>query len=423
MRNVEAISGRMRSRCLICLALLMLPIPLAQAASPWEQPAAQLAAHVAEILGSGQAQLVVNNRSTIAAAEITPIRHLLEQDLRTHGVIVSGAESANMIRVTLSENARERLWIAEVVEGNQTQVAMVHLDRESLPASPPETGIVLEKKRIWSTTDRIDSTAATPDSPVLAALEMHDALVVLEQEQILILTKTPAGWHEDKRWSLDQSQSRSRDPRGLLQAAANGFTAVMPGRQCEGSFVPSQDANASRGDWTVHCHESDDPWPVEATPSELHAFYNAARNYFTGVITPNQGADPSPFYNIAALPRPVSLHPALLINGIDGKLQLLEGNSLKPVTGARDWGSDFAAIHTSCGAGTQVLASASGEAENDSLRAYELPSQEAIAISSPLEMGGPVTALWTSPDGASAWAIVRKNAKEYEVDRVTALCP
>ncbi len=52
----------------------------------------------------------------------------MEQDLKAHGVIASGAESANAIRVTLSENARERLWVAEVVEGSETHVAMVHVD-------------------------------------------------------------------------------------------------------------------------------------------------------------------------------------------------------------------------------------------------------------------------------------------------------
>jgi hypothetical protein len=57
------------------------------------------------------------------------------------------------------------------------------------------------------------------------------------------------------------------------------------------------------------------------------------------------------------------------------------------------------------------------------LRAYELPAQEAVAVSAPLEMGGTIVGLATAPDGASAWAVVRRSAKDYEVDRVTALCP
>ncbi len=47
------------------------------------------------------------------------IRRLLVQDLKAHGVVMAGAESANTIRVTLSEeSATERMWVAEMVEGN-----------------------------------------------------------------------------------------------------------------------------------------------------------------------------------------------------------------------------------------------------------------------------------------------------------------
>ena len=103
----------------------------AQAIQPpgqWSKPAAELAAQIADILGPGQAQVTVRNLSTIQTSEIPSIRKLIEQDLRARGVLASGAESANSIRITLSENARERLWVAEVVEGSETHVAMVHVD-------------------------------------------------------------------------------------------------------------------------------------------------------------------------------------------------------------------------------------------------------------------------------------------------------
>ncbi len=417
MRNVRFISGRWR----FCLVLLLAG-QLAHAASRWEQPAAQLAAEVAEILGSGQAQLVLNNRSTIEASEIATIRRLLEQDLRSHSVAVSGAESANLIRVTLSENTRERLWVAEIIEGNQTQVVMVHVDRESMFAPAAETGMVLEKKRVWSGTQL--------DGPVLAALSTPTGLIILQQEEIVVLTANAGEWREEKRWNLDAGRQLSRDPRGILQPGpeGNGFTAVLPGRLCDGSPAATASESNQMGNWNLRCRESDDPWPVQTGKFgtgaiDLHAFYNASEisSPALSLQVPEWTLRRSTAW--AVLPHPTADHPALLINGIDGKVQMTEGGSLRPVAGARDWGSDFAAVYTACGAGAQVLASASGEAESDSLRAYELPSQEAVAVSAPLEMGGTVTALWTAPDGASALAVVRKSAKEYEVDRVTALCP
>ena len=97
------------------------------APGPWEQPASELAEQIAAILGPGQAHLTIRNLSSISDDEIPVIRRLLVEDLKAHGVVMAGAESANTIRVTLSESARERLWVAEVGEGNQTQVAMVDL--------------------------------------------------------------------------------------------------------------------------------------------------------------------------------------------------------------------------------------------------------------------------------------------------------
>ena len=89
--------------------------------------------------------------------------------------------------------------------------------------------------------------------------------------------------------------------------------------------------------------------------------------------------------------------------------------------------SDFAAIQSGCGSGTQIVASGSGSAVQDSLRAYEIPALEATPASAALTGDGSITALWTAPGGKSIVAIVRNSPQQgqpfqYEVDRVTATC-
>jgi hypothetical protein len=153
----------------------------------------------------------------------------------------------------------------------------------------------------------------------------------------------------------------------------------------------------------------------------VKAFFNSARNYFTGVITPSVDEDPRAFYAAAWIPRAVG-GAALVVGGVDGKVLLIENGSSKPIAGTRDWGSDFAVMHSGCGAGAQIVASSSGEAAADSLRAYELPGLEAVPVSVPLEAGGQVMGIWTAPDGKSVFATVRRADDQYEVDRVTALC-
>jgi hypothetical protein len=384
----------------------------APAPSEWGQPAASLAEEIAGILGPGQARLTIRNFSTLSNDEIPTIRQLLEQDLKSHGVLASGAESANSIRVTLSENLRERLWVAEIIEGNETHVAMVHVEPGNLQQAQLADGVTLRKQTVLTTNDAI-----------LATLETTNGLVAVTAEEIVIYTHALQGWQQQKRIWIGQKTALTRDPRSVILASSSGagFDAWLAGMNCSGTYLPAQPA----GDWSIHCRESDDPWPIlqpgaANTSAPIKAFYNAGRNYFTGVVTPNLGVDLPPFYTAALLHRPDGA--GLLIDGIDGKVQIAESNSLKPVSGTRDWGSDFAALQSGCGAGTQIDASGSGEAASDSLRAYELPALEAVPASAPLAMDGTVTALWPAPDGKSILAVVRNAADQYEVDRVTATC-
>jgi hypothetical protein len=280
--------------------------------------------------------------------------------------------------------------------------------------------------------------------PVLAALETANGLVVVEPAAIAIYGRAASGWQEQKRVAMAQKRALARDARAVIWPAESGagFEASLAGMACSGSYASGDGAAAggSSGTWLVKCAESDDPWRITAgrvaagsdiqagatssgnvpvTP--IKAFYNAARDYFTGVLAPSMGVDLPPFYSFAMIPRSAGA-TALLIDGIDGKVQIVENGAVRAVSGTRDWGSDFAVLRSGCGAGDQVIASGGGEAVSDSLRAYEIPAQEAVATSAPLAMNGTVMALWTAPDGKSVYASVRQSGGDYEVDRVTALC-
>jgi hypothetical protein len=415
--------------CLLAIlgAVLVRPT-LAAAPGPWEQPASDLADQIAAILGPGQAHLTIRNLSSISNDEIPVIRRLLAQDLKAHGVVMAGAESANTIRVTLSESARERMLVAEVAEGDQTQVAMVDLGAISTQTATTQERMELHKEIYLNAAALANGSAVVSDDPVMALMEAGTRLFVLREDSVMVFARNADRVRTfEASLALDLKRPMPRDPRGVLIAAAdgNGFTVFMPGTECSGAFSTPVDAAAlPHNGWTVNCHASDEPWHIAVDASgapQLKAFYNSARDYFTGVVSPGVGVDLPPFYAATLLPRSVG-SGALLIGGIDGRVQLAENGTLKTVSGTRDWGSDFAVLHSGCGAGVQVISSSSGEAANDSLRAYELPALEAVPASAPLAMDGTVTALWTVPDGRSVLAVVRNAASQYEVDRVTALC-
>ena len=396
------------------------------AASPsanWQQPAGALAEQIAAILGPAQAALTIHNLSSIAESDIPGIRALLEQDLKAHGVAITSGDSANTIRVTLSQNDQQRLWVAEIIQGSETRAVMVSAGPGGAPTSAVADYMTLRRERV-----PILRSGPQPDEPVLGALENEYSLLILRSYGIELLAFGDGGWLPQKTISLDDRRQSSRDPHGILIPGSDraSFTAFIGSSECSGVYTANSNTASHPADnWSIHCRASDEPWPIlqnndSTNPVTIKVFNNAARNYFTGVITPNLGVDLPPFYSAALLSRPNG--SALLVGGIDGKVQVVDNGTLKPVSGARDWGSDFAVLKSGCGSGAQVIASGSGEAASDSLRAYELPAQEAVPASAPLAMNGTVTALWPALDGRSLLAAVRQPSGDYEVDRVTAFC-
>jgi hypothetical protein len=383
------------------------------------QPVADLAKQIAAIAGPGPANLTIQNMSSLSADELPNIRTLLEHDLNGYGVITTVADSPTNIRVTFSENSAGGLWVAEVREGTEERVAMVPVFLDTPAEVPTNLGITLRKTLVWQQKE-----------PVLDVLTIQLSaareLIVLEPERIVSYVMTANAWARAQEFPIAHTRPFPRDMRGRLVARQDHlFDAYLPGVSCTGA--------ENSGALAVSCADSDDPWPLpeafgplsfSATSAEVQqkAFYNVTRNYFTGVLSPGFGMQLQPFYDAAAISRPNGT--AMLLNQIDGRVVVIENNTTKPVAGARDWGSDFAAIHSACGQGTQVLVSGSGATPTDSERAYEIPGREAEPVSAPLAMDGQVTAMWPSKDGTSATVVVRATAGQepYEVYLVSALC-
>ena len=250
---------------------------------------AALAEQVAGILGPGQARLTIRNSSEISNDDVPGIRKLLEQDLKAHGIVVAGDESANAIRITLSQNARERIWVAEVVEGNVTQAAMVEADGAIVEQrAAPASGLTLRLQ-----------TMLVSSRPVLSALETQGGLIVLEPEEVVLYVRSGDGWREQAHVDIGQRRPLSRDPHGMLagDATGAGFEAWLPGAECTGPASPAQSPARLGCELWI---ERRSAWPIAQGgngPPQQKAFYNSGRNYFTGVMTPAAAIDLPAFYS------------------------------------------------------------------------------------------------------------------------------
>ena len=172
---------------------LMTAVFLLAAPGPveWDQPAAALAEQIAGVIGPGQVALTVRNLSSIAASDIPAIRALLEKDLKAHGITIANGDSANTIRITFSQNDRERLWVGEVIQGTASRVVMV-----AAGSGPAQSSAVADYMTLRR--ERLPILHSPSFDPAMAAMESASSLLILRPEAIDLLAFDEGGWQHQK---------------------------------------------------------------------------------------------------------------------------------------------------------------------------------------------------------------------------------
>ena len=418
----------LRLAWLTSFLLMTVFLPSSLCASGLGDTARQLAHKIAAAAGPGAFALEVTNRSSLDDKSVREVRSALEAELHVEGVHATKTEQAmGTVEVVLSESLREYVWTAEIVVGSdEKKVAMVSLPRP--PTGTPFAAampIVLKAALLFA-----------QEHPMLdvSLVEMPGGsrLIVLDDRMVAIYRHqganpagaNPAGPNLARPWEFETSSpiahSRTfpRDVRGrLLLRRDHLFDAYLPGTFCR--------SNSSAP--LLICNDTDDPWPLTPDDGSVRAFYAASRNFFTGALSPGIGkvTNVPSFYSAVALPR--SSYTLWVLAAVDGSLHLVDGMTDQVIRGGK-WGSDLAAVHSTCGTGTQLLISESGKltsgnSERDGLRAFEIPDRDPVAASSAAEFDGRIVALWPESTANGATAIVRrKDTGWYEAYRVSVSC-
>jgi hypothetical protein len=375
-------------------------------AADWGGKSAELAKAIAAASGPGTITLSVVNASSLPKDQVAEIQHALEMQLRVAGVRIGALANANSdVRVTLSENLQGYVWVAEIKQGNDTHIEMVTVPRaQSVVVAKNAPSVVIRKALVWSQTSQI------LDMLLVDGSSSNPKMVVLDTDAISLYSLHDGKWQRDQNWAITHTRQFPRDLRGLLVAGKDkSMEAYLPGIVCNASVA----ANA------VICRESDDAWKI----GPRAAFFNSGRNYFTGALVPATDKAFVPFYSMAWLEK--QNYPLAISTGTDGRVRLSDGvndHTLSPAA-TSDWGSDIAAVKSSCGNGAQLLVTSNGDDNtSDSLRAYEFPDRDPVLASAAADLPGPITALW-SHDNTSATAIARNlQTGQYEAYSVSISC-
>ena len=421
-----------KASCLRCAFWIALLLSVTAAfAADWSAAEQQLAKKIVAVTGPGTLSLTVENRSSLGRRDSDLVQNGLRSALEQSGIHFAKSEQAtSAVALTLSENETSYVWVAQIEQGpGESAVAMVSVPRSARSGVPYESmPITLRKALLWSQDERILDVA------VLEENGTPSRIAVLGAEDVSVYRLQNAKWQMEQALQISHAKPWPLDLRGrLYQAPDHTVSAYLPGVICRITVITAP--------LTVTCHGSDDPWPIQsgtvnnstvfpsagssATTSAvvpaLAGFFAPTRNYFTGVLSPAVGkfSTVSKFYTAAFVPR--EKYTLWLFASADGKVHLVDGMNDQPSTFA--WGSDIAAVKTGCGAGSQVLATTSGDQAQDSIRAYEFPDRDPVAVSAAVDFPGPVSALWTEAKGDSAIAIARnRDTGSYEAFRLSLAC-
>jgi hypothetical protein len=398
----------------LLLATVFLPSPLH--ASNLEDVARQLAHEIAATAGPGTFLLEFSNRSSLDDKQAIEVRRALEAELHFEGVEVGKTEpTVGVIHVVLSESLSQYVWTAETGIGTDARrVALVSLPRPQQGTQlAPVLPIILKTSFLFAQERPILDVA-------LVEVAGGPRLLVLDDNGVVIYHQSaPGRWELESSLPIVHKRPFPRDLRGrLLRRLDHLFDVYLPGVFCRSTSAAPLALSCSDADDLSH----DSAWPLTSEDSGVRAFFVGTRNFFTGSLSPAIGkiSNVPSFYSAAAIPRPS--YTLWAFAGVEGSVHLVDGMTDRAIRGA-NWGSDVAAVRSSCGVGAQLLVSESGNPQRDSLRAFEFPDRDPVAVSSAQEFDGQIVALWADTSGSSAAAILKRaDTGWYEAYRVSISC-
>jgi len=361
-------------------------LPRLAEAQPMQEAATQLAARISSLLQRrSTVSLDFQNLTALPPAEWSSFRSGLEQELRKAGLAVATTQPEVRLRVTISENTRGLLFVAEVLIGDARQVVM-------LPWSAPAP---VEEKRQLQLTRKLIWNQSEPILDFLL-LDSGSQLLILTASKVSINRLADGRWIPSSQAALALAKPLPRDPRGRIQKTADAFRFYVPATTCLGVVQPAI---------KLTCSPANETWQASPRDPDLPVRWVTDRNFLE-----SDGFRDKFFTSGGGL-----------FTGTDGRNRDRAGDV---VAGAGAWGSDIAGVENLCGPSPLLVATKSGDdLDRDQIQVYEIGKGQATPASEPMDLPGPVTALWPSETRGQATLVIRNSKTgNYEASLLGIAC-
>lgn len=362
----------------------------------FDAPAHALAQKLASALKTREP--VVFSFNSVAAAspsDAAAARDAIERELHALG-INTGAQSDVSVVVTLAENFRGWVWVAEIRRNDTREVVMEEWPRQTETGSA--TPVRIEKQRVLD-----------QDLRILDFGPLGRDLLVLDAESVSLYQSSNGAWQRKLGIHVPVSRALPRDLRGRLFVQGGVYQAYLPGITCDGNAV---------GGLSITCRD-EGLWPLGPN---VRGISISTRNFFENFVLPDglQKHMPSFFSAASFLDHG---RTAWIFAGTDGRTHLYNA-AFEPGASWAGWGSDIAAVEDECGSRTLLLATGTGDSTApDAVEAYELADGAPRPIGDPVSFPGPVMALWPASERGAAVAVSRDlKSGRYAAFRLSIPC-
>jgi hypothetical protein len=313
--------------------------------------------------------------------------------LRARGChVVSDSTYETKLRVSLSQNLSERMWVADYDNEGVHVVSMAPFERTSLDVRPWLKGVHLDRELIFSDTSQFLDFILCQK----ATKENCGVKLVLFPAEVMGM----AGWESFPNISVQHEKPWPRDLRGRIRPIDPGFEAHVEDVICSG-FDNLQDAK---------CYTTKNSWSFWGPKGESASGVLASgQNWFTWERTAsannNIQSKHDQFFSLAGLE--LNGEPGWVVSGIDGNVRIMANKNGETLGTTSGWGSELAVVNTDCGNGWQILATRARDyTETDAVTVYEWTGSEFRALTDPLETNGPIVAMWSADGEGPARAVV-----------------
>jgi len=380
----------------ILFPIILVSLARAACGQSFDDPAHSLAEKIAAALKTREPVTFsfasVGTASVSAAASA---REAIERELHAAGLSMN-PQAGVSVAVTLSQNLRDWVWVAEIRRGDTREVVMEERPRSDEVSAAGS--VVIEKRRLLEQEARI-----------LDFAPLGRDLMVLDAESVAVYQNSDGTWQRKLGVRLPITRSLPRDLRGRLFVQGEVYKAYLPGLTCNGNAVNGLG---------ITCRE-EALWPLGPN---ARAISIPTRNFFESFVLQDGQQKRMPAFFSAANFNDRG-RGGWVFAGTDGRTHTYNA-AFDPGASWTGWGSDMAVVETECGSRSLLLSTGTGDnTAPDFVQAFELADGAPRPAGDPVSFPGPITALWSASERGSAVVVSRDlKSGRYAAFRLAIPC-